>query len=67
MLFRREKVVIQNWSYGRARCATYEYACRLQYTKLAIHMSPRWGLRYLVYPACYIHAAPLGLNAAAIL
>ena len=37
---------------------------RLQYTKLAIHMSPRWGLRYSVYPACYIHAAPLGLNAA---
>ena len=29
----------------------------------ATHMSPRWGFRYLVYPVCYKHAAPLGLNA----
>ena len=28
----------------------------------AAHMSPRWGFRYLVYPVCYTHAAPLGLK-----
>ena len=29
---------------------------------LRYHMSPLWGLGYLVYAACYKHVAPLGLN-----
>ena len=25
-------------------------------------MSPRWGFKVFVYPLCYKHVAPLGLN-----
>ena len=40
-----------------------KYSLRITHHVSCCDMSPLWGFGYLVYAACYKHAAPLGLNA----